>query len=396
MTGNSNFEYRPAPLHRTLRRRRDTKAGLTQAVYMVVGATVGFFLAGLNWGPMVSSGNTNPLLLGIAGGLITFVALVFSLLFLVVQYGNTSVSPRLTLFHEDPLVWHGFGFFMAIFTFTATAAIRSRADAQVSVIVPALAVAAVLAALVLARSLQLRALRLMQFNSIMEIVRRRGEDLFRALYGGRPTETAGSHVDGTGMPVVWNGATTLLRQIDLNRLAEEAESRHAVVVMSTMIGTELRRGQVFAEVFSDRPVEEQALARTFLTGFDRNFAQDPLLAFRLLTDIGDRSLSAAINDPATAVQAIGCVYDLLAMIADKNLDPGPLTDSAGQPRVYLRFPTWEEFVAAGIDEFTIYSSDSPVIRARLVELVDDLLRIAPRHRHQPLQDRRRVLTEATA
>ena len=49
--------------------------------------------------------------------LIVIQALVFSLLFLVVPYANTSLTPRLTLFRENPVVWHSFAFFVAVFVF---------------------------------------------------------------------------------------------------------------------------------------------------------------------------------------------------------------------------------------------------------------------------------------
>lgn len=360
---------------------------------MIIGATIGFFLPMATFGPMIATGNTAALLFGFAGALITFVALVFSLLFLVVQYGNTAVSPRLTLFRDDPLVWHAFGFFVAIFTYTTVAALRIRDD-QVPVMVPALAIVSVLAALVLSRTLQLRALRLMQFNSIMELVRRRGERLFASIYQQPVTSEPDPPLDlpGTPFPIVWTGATTILSQVDLSQLIAQAARHDAVIELVTMIGSEVRRGQVFAIVHGDQPMSESEVVGAFSTGIDRSFAQDPLLAFRLLADIGDRSLSAAINDPATAVQALGCTYDLLAMVADRNLDPGPVTDGAGHRRVLLPFPSWETFVSVGLDELITYSRDTPLIRARLVEALDDLCKIAPPDRHPPLLERRRLLT----
>jgi hypothetical protein len=37
------------------------------------------------------------------------VSIIFSLLFLVVQWAFSSLSPRLNLFRDDPIVWRTFG-----------------------------------------------------------------------------------------------------------------------------------------------------------------------------------------------------------------------------------------------------------------------------------------------
>jgi uncharacterized membrane protein len=55
-------------------------------------------------GPTVASAPTAQLLTGIAAGVLPFVAIVYSLLFLVVQFGSTNLTPRLNLFRDNPLV----------------------------------------------------------------------------------------------------------------------------------------------------------------------------------------------------------------------------------------------------------------------------------------------------
>jgi formate hydrogenlyase subunit 4 len=41
----------------------------------------------------------------------------FSLLFLVVQWAFSSLSPRLNLFRDDPIVWRTFAFAIGVFVF---------------------------------------------------------------------------------------------------------------------------------------------------------------------------------------------------------------------------------------------------------------------------------------
>ena len=65
----------------------------------------------------------------------------------------------------------------------------------------------------------------------------------------------------------------------------------------------------------------------------RTWEQDPLLAFRLLVDIGLRAQSPAINDPATCRHSINAVSGLLRYLADRHLTIGDITDPGGQVRL---------------------------------------------------------------
>lgn len=388
------------PLVQALRRRRDLRAGLVQGLYVVAGLGLGLAAPAISRGPTAHRDTVSPLLFGLAGGLLSFIALVFSLLFLVIQNGNSAFSPRFTLFRDAPIIWHSFGYFAAVLVYCSVAGLRLGDASDVTVVVPALAVLLVLVALGLSRSLQLRAMRSLQFNDTMEQIRRRGEAVISALYR-RPMveEESTAHVELP--PVVaslrWDRPTTTLVQVDLPELVGSAKEFGAVVEIDVMIGAELRRGAVVARVRADHPVEDGwSIFGAFSTGIDRKLVQDPLLAFRLLSDIGERSLSLAINDPASSVQALGCAYDLLAMLVDKRLDFGVIADAEGTPRIRLRLPTWDDFMAAAVDELHYYSSAAPTVRARLEALLVDLLELAPPPRQPAIRSRLDALrAEAT-
>ena len=87
-------------------------------------------------------------------GVLGLVTVIFSLLFLVVQWAFTSLSPRLNPFRDDPIVWRTFAFAVGVFVFSVTTALVIGDQQKVSVIVPAAEVVALLAALALIRSLQ--------------------------------------------------------------------------------------------------------------------------------------------------------------------------------------------------------------------------------------------------
>ena len=58
-------------------------------------------------------------------------------------------------------------------------------------------------------------------------------------------------------------------------------------------------------------IDEHTLRACIVFGSERTMEQDPLFAFRILVDIAIKALSAAINDPTTAVLAIDQLHRLL-------------------------------------------------------------------------------------
>ena len=76
-------------------------------------------------GPQVNAARTSNLLFAVGGGIISLVAVVFSLLFLTVQFASTTLSPRLNLFRDEPLVWHAFGLFVGVFVFATPEPLRT-------------------------------------------------------------------------------------------------------------------------------------------------------------------------------------------------------------------------------------------------------------------------------
>jgi hypothetical protein len=108
-------------LVRSLRRRPRLRAGLVQLAYVAGAVGAAVLAAGIETGPEVDAARTSNLLFAVGGGIISLVAVVFSLLFLTVQFASTALSPRLNLFRDEPLVWHAFGLFVGVFVFATTA-----------------------------------------------------------------------------------------------------------------------------------------------------------------------------------------------------------------------------------------------------------------------------------
>jgi hypothetical protein len=135
-------------LGRELRRRRGLRATGVQLVYLLAAVALGLAVPEIPIGFTVSSGRVIEALVAVGIGIVTFIGVVYSLLFLVVQFGTTTFTPRLNLFRDAPIVWHAFGYFAGIMVFSFTAAFSIGAgDEQITGLVPIMLAVMLLAAL---------------------------------------------------------------------------------------------------------------------------------------------------------------------------------------------------------------------------------------------------------
>ena len=349
-----------------------------------------FLVPELDAEPHIDNARITTMLFSFAGGLIALITVVFSLLFLVVPAVNTSLTPRLTLFRDDPVVWRSFAFFIGLFVFFSTSGLALSDDDEVSYLVAVLALALVVAAAGSVRTLQFRAYRSLQFGATIVDITAAGERLLGVLYADQFGTRVPERVElpPVAAEVRWPGGLGILRQIDVPHLVDVATTADAVVEMRVAVGEELRRDLVVFAVRGGSGVAHDHLIGTIETGPDRSFDQDPLFAFRLLVDIALRSLSSAVNDPITAVQAIAGVHELLHLVLHRDLDIGHVTAPDGRVRVVVKVPTWEDYLATGVDEITPYVGKAPQAERRLADMVDALLAEAPPARRPALEARR--------
>ena len=114
--------------------------------------------------------------------------------------------------------------------------------------------------------------------------------------------------------------------------------------------------------------------------------QDPLFGFRILVDIALKALSAAINDPTTAVLAIDQLHRLLRVVGKRHLRGAEIVDQTGKRRVIFRTPNWEDFVQVSCNEIRTFGAGSMQIARRMRALHDDLAASLPEYRHEALRE----------
>jgi uncharacterized membrane protein len=382
------YERGQRPLVQVLVRRRSLRADVLQGLAVVVGVTLGLWMPRLTAGPPVDSVIVADLLVVIAASVLPFVGIVYSLLFLVVQFGSTNLTPRLNLFRDDPLVWRSFSYFIGLFVWAGTAAIASRAQNRVSVIMPIAALVGVLAALMLFRRLEIAAFSSIQLAPTLRDIAAHARPVIDALYwqayAGEPDAPA--PLPDVRTELRWEGPGGVLDQLDLPALVRAAVAVDGIIELTVTPGDTIREGAVVAQVRGGQgDVDGAALMGSFEVGLERTFDQDPRFAFRLLADIAIRALSTAVNDQATAVQVIDTIDSLLTTLSTRRLDVGRVHAVDGRLQVVIPVPNWTEYVDAAVSDIAHAGATVVPVSQRLLRLLDELESAVHPSRRPPIE-----------
>ena len=126
-----------------------------------------------------------------------------------------------------------------------------------------------------------------------------------------------------------------IQAVDVRGLIRWASKHDHLLAMQAAIGDFVTTGEYVVAVFGDASVPAKTsrqLQGMVALGAGRTFEQDPAFAIRVMADIAVKALSAAINDPTTAVQALDHLGSVLRLLGSTPLH-GPLTfrDQEGTP-----------------------------------------------------------------
>ncbi|WP_395665110.1 DUF2254 domain-containing protein [Methylocella sp.] len=128
-----------------------------------------------------------------------------------------------------------------------------------------------------------------------------------------------------------------VQHIDMTALSDCCAAFDAEVYVEALPGAFVHSGAPLARVAGTR--DEDALKRAlgevaaaFAVGDERSFDQDPRFGLIVLSEIAQRALSPAVNDPGTAIDVIGRAVRLLSLWADGER---PAPEAAPCARVHV-------------------------------------------------------------
>jgi uncharacterized membrane protein len=106
---------------------------------------------------------------------------------------------------------------------------------------------------------------------------------------------------------------------------------------------------------------------------------------RILVDIAIKALSAAINDPTTAVMAIDQLHRMLRVVGLRHLHNDVLRDETSNMRLIFVTPKWEDYVHLTCTEIRHCGGRSVQVMRRMRSMLEHLLQSLPEHRHAELR-----------
>ena len=240
------------------------------------------------------------------------------------------------------------------------------------------------------------AARLLRPISIVERVGKSGIAVIERVY---PQPTTGAHpIPSTGgrtspdRTVVHAGRSGVVMAADLTGLAEQARHADGMIELVPQIGDFLAVDEPLFRLHGGASnLDDDALRAAVALGAERTMEQDPTFAFRILVDVAIKALSAAINDPTTAVVAIDQLHRLLRLVGMRELRDDTIRDAAGKARLVNRTPNWEDFVHLACTEIRHCGASSVQIMRRMRSMLENLLLTLPPHRHAELRQQLELL-----
>jgi hypothetical protein len=129
-------------------------------------------------------------------------------------------------------------------------------------------------------------------------------------------------------------------------------------------------------------------------GPERTIEQDPTFAFRIIVDIAIKALSAAINDPSTAVLAIDQLQRLPQRAGERQFRDEGVREASDKLRIVLRTPNWEDFVELAVREIRLCGASNFQVARRLRAMLLNLVANLPDCRQPTLELELRLLDKA--
>jgi uncharacterized membrane protein len=327
-----------------------------------------------------------------ASGMIALTGIVFSLTFVMVQFSATAYSPRLVLWiARDPVISHATGIFTATFLYalSSLAWVDRYGSGRVPWVGVFFVVLLLMVSIVMFVSLIHRVGKL-QVTQMLIFTGDRGREVIETFYPPIDTPPSTGSIEPLASPctqtLLHHGPPSKVQTIDVLALVRIARTAGCVIEMAATVGDAVLDSTPILRVLGcSGQLPEEGLRNAVRLGDERTFDQDPKYAIRLLVDIGIKALSAAVNDPTTAVQALDQIEDLLIRLGRRRLEIGAFRDAQDRLRLLVSFPTWEDFLVLAFDEIRFYGSTSIQVMRRMMALINELISIMPEERRPALR-----------
>ena len=328
---------------------------------------------------------------------LSFTVFTFGSLLVAIQVASGQYTPRIiaTTLLRDNVIRYTVGLF--IFSFLFAIKVLNHIEASVPQI--AVFIAGLLGLICIAAFLFLieYAARLLRPVSLVARVGEAGlavldHDYPEKLSDGAEPPGREPNVGPVQRTLLQRGTSAVLVAVNVPQLIAAADKTDGVIELAPQVGDFVGVDEpLFLLHGPAAQIDDTVLESCLIFGSERTMEQDPLFAFRILVDIGIKALSAAINDPTTAVLAIDQLHRLLRRAGVRNLRTDFLSNRAGDVRVILRTPNWRDFVHLAFTEIRFCGAGNVQIARRLRAMLLNLASTLPPRRGPALQQELELL-----
>jgi uncharacterized membrane protein len=332
-----------------------------------------------------TSDDARTLLIGIAGTMVTVIALLLGLTVVALQLSSTQFSPRLLRnFLRDRPNQVVLSVFVATFAYSAAGlyTVGVSGGSRTGTF-PRLAVSGALVLLFVSLGLLVyfadHLVHSLQVDAIMRVVERSTLAVIRdGLFPG--TQDA-PEVPQWAVPVA-SQRSGYVQSVRPGRLLAEAAGHRVCLRLRPRIGEHVVAGTTLAWIWAASPRDPAPDPRVFLPvlregvriGFERTLEQDAALGIRQLVDVACKALSPAVNDPYTAVQAVDHLSVIFCALAQRRLGNHVVRDGNGAVIIPgRRFP---DYLAVMCGLIRRYGSREPTVAHALLRLLGNCAAVA--------------------
>jgi uncharacterized membrane protein len=188
------------------------------------------------------------------------------------------------------------------------------------------------------------------------------------------------------------GSSEIVLAVDLATLTVLAQRHGGMIEFLPQVGDFRRRGR--AAVRAPRGSDGDRRPRASVGGGLRSRAHaraGPDVRIPDHRRHRAEGLSAAINDPTTAVLALDQVHRLLRLVGMRKLRGEVLLDDDGQPRVIFRTPNWEDYVHVACSEIRACGANNLQVVRRMRANAREPGSTLPEHRRAALETELQLL-----
>jgi uncharacterized membrane protein len=362
--------------------------GIETWIYIAVSLLLGFWASWIDhtvlprWFSPVDNSTLIAILAAIASGMITLSGLVFSLFFILAQFGTATYSPRLSrIFAHSFVLRHSLGIFTGTFLYSLMA-MRTVGfqNTRISGIIVWIAFAWLLLSVAILAGL-VKVFISMTITNTLRSLCNIGRDGIYRIYTSNSIKKADNkkivksrlYSEQYSQRIVYTGYPGYIVSYNTKYFLKIAQEIDSVLYLPHFIGDAIRNGSEIALILGKvTNIPESRVLHGIQIDITAGFRNNPRYSLKLLVDTAIHALSPAVNDPSTAVQVLDHVEYLLYLLGNSNLDIGEISDNNGEIRVVFKTPDWKDYLQLGLVEIMHYGAKSIQVQRRIKALLTDL------------------------